>query len=138
VSLNLCGSLLVDPGSHRHIDMAQLTIDGNYQSFRYGKNSDTEDRSIFQGNSYFEEDGKFEQDLQNAKTVANRGTKVRPAVPFISQLISAQTDEGCSSLKVNLNEEKPKAAGLVVSGVANVQCGHTLIATITDLAKGEE
>jgi hypothetical protein len=49
-----------------------------------------------------------------------------------------QKDEGCSSLKVNLNEEKPKAAGLLVSGVLNVQCGHTMISTITDLAKGEE
>jgi hypothetical protein len=56
--------------------MAQLTVDGNYQSFRYGKNSDTEDRSLFQGNSYFEEDGIFEQYLQSAKTVANRSNKV--------------------------------------------------------------
>jgi hypothetical protein len=57
---------------------------------------------------------------------------------FISKLISAQKDKGCSSLKVNLNEEKPKAAGLVVSGVVNVQCAHTMISTITDLAKGKE
>jgi hypothetical protein len=95
--------------------MAQLTIDGNYQSFHYGKNSDTEDRSLFQGNSYFEEDGVFEQYLQNAKTVANRSSKVCLLAPFISKLISPQTDEGCSSLKVNLNKDKPKAAGLVVS-----------------------
>jgi hypothetical protein len=55
-----------------------------------------------------------------------------------SKLISAQKDEGCSSLKVNLNEEKPKAAGLLVSGVLNVQCRHTMISTMTDLVKGEE
>jgi hypothetical protein len=58
--------------------------------------------------------------------------------PSFSKLTSSQKDEGCTSLKVNLNEEKPKAAGLVVSGVVNVQCGHTLISTITDLGKGEE
>jgi hypothetical protein len=123
---------------HRHTDMAQITIDGNYQSFRYGKNSDTEDRSLFHGKSYFEEDMKLERDLQCAKTVANRSVKVRVAAPFFSKLISAQKDEGCSSLKVNLNKEKPKAAGLIVSGVLNVQCGHTMISTMTDLAKGEE
>jgi hypothetical protein len=49
-----------------------------------------------------------------------------------------QKNEGCSSLKVNLNEEKLKAAGLLVSGILNVQCRHTMIATITNLVKGEE
>jgi hypothetical protein len=66
--------------------MTQITIDGNYQSFRYGKNSDTEDRSLFHGKSYFEEDGKLEQDLQNAKTVANRSARVRVPTPFFFQI----------------------------------------------------
>jgi hypothetical protein len=61
--------------------MTQITIDGNYQSFRYGKNSDIEDRSLFHGKSYFEEDGKLEEDLWLAKTVANRTTKVRVPSP---------------------------------------------------------
>jgi hypothetical protein len=118
--------------------MAQITIDGNYQSFRYGKNSDTEDRSLFHGAAYFEEDGKFEQDLLHAKTVANRSAKVRVPMPSLFQVNFVQKDKGCSSLKVNLNEEKLKAAGLLVSSVLNIQCGHTMISTITDLAKGEE
>ena len=118
--------------------MAQITIDGNYQSFRYGKNSDTEDRSLFRCQSYFEEDRKFEQDIENAKTIANRNAKVCLSTPLRFQSNKSQKDEGCSSLKVNLNEEKPKAVGLVVSGVVNVQCGHTMISTMTDLLKGEE
>jgi hypothetical protein len=139
VSLDLYANIhFVDTGSNRHINIAQLTINRNYQSFRYGKNSDTEDRSLFQNKSYFEEDGKFEQDIQDAKTVANRGTKVCPAAPFISEPISAQKDEGCFLLKVNLNKKKLKAVGLVVSSVINIKCRYTLIAMITDLAKGEE
>jgi hypothetical protein len=87
---------------------------------------------------HFEEDSKFKQDLLHAKTAANRSAKVCVPMPSLFQVNFMQKDEGCSSLKVNLNEEKPKAVGLLVSGVLNIQCRHTMISTITDLAKGEE
>ncbi|KDR65131.1 hypothetical protein GALMADRAFT_148963 [Galerina marginata CBS 339.88] len=108
------------PDNLRHLQQTRLTADGNHHSNKYSKNTDPDDVSLYDGNSYIPRDQEYKEYLE--KLPKNPREKIGP----------------CDHLNALSKQNRKKFKNMDVTGVVCVQCGHIIVRSSVDLQLGEK
>ncbi|KAJ3966145.1 hypothetical protein EV361DRAFT_595678 [Lentinula raphanica] len=107
------------PEELRHLHARRLTGDGNHQANHFAKNSDSNDVSIFNGQSLFPRRDIEVNYLTTTPQLQNE-TKIE-----------------CEHIKAINRQNSKKFKGMDITGIVNIQCDHVMVWSSVDMQLGE-
>ncbi|KAJ3833393.1 hypothetical protein F5878DRAFT_699884 [Lentinula raphanica] len=122
-AINMVGEWWKTPDRYRHLIMMYSVCDGNMKLNQFHKNSGSDDKSLFQGNSYFPPLEPYKEFLITVKK---------------SPLVATSSD--CGHVKVinkQMHQSSKTSIPLRKVGVATTACNHVFIQAVTDMYGAE-
>ncbi|KAK7451671.1 hypothetical protein VKT23_012348 [Stygiomarasmius scandens] len=108
------------PDELKHLHQSRKTIDGNFQANRYSKNADPDDKSFFNGRSFF----PSKEDVDEYERT-------------VPQLQSFKHKADCGWIKAIAKQNSKKFRGMDITGIINRQCDHVFVESSTNMKAGE-
>ncbi|KAF7295985.1 CxC2 domain-containing protein [Mycena kentingensis (nom. inval.)] len=105
------------PRDLRHLNQLQATLDGNFQTGQFSKNTDPDDVSLFKGKGNSPVDAEYKAYLARNPVSKEKST--------------------CTYLTVVNKQDKKKFKNMSVTGTVNCQCSHVFIISSVDMHHGE-
>ncbi|KAF7300128.1 CxC2 domain-containing protein [Mycena kentingensis (nom. inval.)] len=105
------------PAELRHLNQIQRTLDGNFQTGQFNKNTDPDDVSFCEGDGYMPLDAPYRDYLEMTPLSTEKST--------------------CGYLTVVNKQNKKKFKNMAVTGTLNCQCSHVFVLSSVDMHYGE-
>ncbi|KAF4609687.1 hypothetical protein D9613_012047 [Agrocybe pediades] len=105
------------PAHLKHLRQLQMTADGNFHTNRYMKHGSSDDYSLFDGRSYYGNEGHFMQ--------------------YLRDLPAKDIDEKISCAVKAVTNQNKAIDNLDQTGTVNIQCPHCIVLSTVDLQRGE-
>ncbi|KAJ7212369.1 hypothetical protein C8J57DRAFT_1539218 [Mycena rebaudengoi] len=115
--LNIKGDIPETPPWLRHIMQLRTTLDGNFHTGHFIKNSDPNDIPLCDGQAQFPPDGEYREYLKSVPLTKEKST--------------------CTYLKAANRQDKKKVKNMDVVGTINAQCSHVFVVATVDMPHAE-